>query len=182
MIRQDYLMRMIEQLVKVLAKILFNKEGGNYKEALNNIDVAFNNITGLNYNLLNKLSAKDIISLLKISKDDSTADIKCIVIAKLLNERAEIEKLINKNNSNRFYDYQKIINLYLEGILNNKNNEIELKNYYSDVKEIIKITEDEIPPDIRFKLFKFYELSDEYDNAENELFKLRDLDYPGIKQ
>ena len=113
MIRQDYLMRMIEQLVKVLAKILFNKEGGNYKEALNNIDVAFNNITGLNYNLLNKLSAKDIISLLKISKDDSTADIKCIVIAKLLKERAEIEKLINKNNSNRFYDYQKIINLCL---------------------------------------------------------------------
>lgn len=173
---------MIEQLVKVLAKILFNKEAGNYKEAINNIDIAFNNISGLDYNLINKLSAKDIISLLGIYKDNTTTSIKCIVIAKLLKEKAEIEKLISKENSNLFYDYQKVISLYLEGILNNKNADIELRNYYSDVKEIVKIIEDEIPPDTRFGLFKFYELLGEYDNAENELFRLKNLDYPNIEE
>ena len=182
MIRQDYLMRMIEQLVKVLAKILFNKEAGNYKEAINNIDIAFNNILGLDYNLLNELSAKDIISLLGISKDDTTASIKCIVIAKLLKEKAEIEKLNSKENSSLFYDYQKVISLYLEGILNNKNTEIELRNYYSDVKEIVKIIEDEIPQDTRFGLFKFYELLGEYDKAEDELFRLKNLNYPNIEE
>lgn len=173
---------MIEQLVKVLAKILFNKEAGNYKEAINNIDIAFNNILGLDYNLINKLSAKDIISLLGIYKDNTTTSIKCIVIAKLLKEKAEIEELNSKENLNLFYDYQKVISLYLEGILNNKNTDIELSNYYSDVKEIVKIIEDEIPPDTRFGLFKFYELLGEYDNAENELFRLKDLDYPNIEE
>ncbi len=98
MIRQDYIMRMIEQLVKVLAKILFNKKEGSYQEAINNVDTAFKNILGLDFNLLNALSAKDIISLLEIAKDNSSINIKCIVIAKLLKERADIKNISNKKS------------------------------------------------------------------------------------
>ena len=95
MIREDYIMRMIEQLVRVLAKILLNKETGNYQEAKNNIETAFKNILGLDYNLVKVLSAQDIISLLKISKDDAMLSIKCIIMAKLLKERADIENSSN---------------------------------------------------------------------------------------
>ena len=149
---------MIEQMVKVLAKILFNKEAGNYNAAINDIDAAFNSITGLDYNIINDLSANDIISILKMSKDDAAVSIKCIVIAKLLKEKTDIAKLNSDENSRLVYNYQKAISLYLEGILNNKNVEIDLTSYYSDVKEIVKIIEDEIPEDIRYRLFKFYEL------------------------
>ena len=96
MIRQDYIMRMIEQLIKVLAKILFNKKEGSFQEAINNIDTAFKNILGLDFNLLNALSAKDIISLLEMAKDNASINIKCIVLAKLLKERTDIENLSNK--------------------------------------------------------------------------------------
>jgi len=166
----------------VLAKILFNKEARNYEEAINNIDTAFSNILGLDMNLLTKLSAEDIISLIRIAKDDSTASMKYIVIAKLLKEKAEIEKLSGREISVLFYDYQKVLRLYLEGILNNKNTNLELRDYYADVNEIIKIIKDEIPQDTRFKLFRFYELSGEYDKAENELFRLRNLDYNNIEE
>jgi Family of unknown function (DUF6483) len=159
MIREDYIMRMIEQLVKVLAKILFNKETKDYQEAENNIENAFKNILGLDYNLLKVLSAQDIISLLKISKDDATLSIKCIVIAKLLKERAEIENLSGSKNFNYVYAYQRVLSLYLEGILNNKNKDIDLSNYYSDVKEIVEKLGDRIPEDLKFNLNKFYEHS-----------------------
>ena len=180
MIRQDYIMRMIEQMVKVLAKILFNKEAGNYNAAINDIDAAFNSITGLDYNMINDLSANDIISILKMSKDDAAVSIKCIVIAKLLKEKTDIAKLNSDENSRLVYNYQKSISLYLEGILNNKNVEVDLSEYYSDVKEIVKILEDEIPQNTRYRLFKFYELIGEYDKAENELFRLKGLNYPNI--
>ncbi len=158
MIRQDYIMRMIEQLVKDLSEILFNKKTGNYQEAIKNIETAFNNILGLDYDLIKVLSFKDIISLLEISKDDALLNIKYIVIAKLLIEKADIENLSSLKNSDYVYrndpsdEYQKILNLFLEGILNNKNTDIDLSSYYSEVKEIIKKLKDEIPEDTRLKL------------------------------
>ncbi len=178
MIREDYIMRMIEQLVKVLAKILSNKESENYQEAINNIESAFNNILGLDYNLISALSDKDIISLLKISKDNASLEIKCIIIAKLLKEKAEINNLINNENLNLVYDYQKALSLFLEGILNNKNVDIDLRSYHVDVEEImIKINDTEISEDTRFKLSKFYELIDENGKAENELRKRKGTNY-----
>lgn len=174
-------MRMIEQLVKVLAKILFNKESGNYEEANNNIDNAFRNILGLDSNLIYSLSARDIISLLSINKENGTNSIKYIVIAKLLREQIEIKNLNNKEDLVPTYDYQKVLDLYLEGILNNTNAEISLNEYCTDVKEIVKILKDEIPNDTRFRLFKFYEILGEYDKANDELSKLGSLSYPEIK-
>ena len=82
MILQDYIMRMIAQLVKVLAKILFNKETGDFRAADKEIESAFLNITGLDYFLLKTLSDTDIISLLNVSKENSTAPIKCLMIGK----------------------------------------------------------------------------------------------------
>ena len=168
MIREDYIMRMIEQLVKVLSKILFNKETRDYQEAVNNIENAFKNILGLDYNLLKVLSAQDIISLLKISKDDATLNIKFIIIAKLLKERAEIENLSGSKNFNYVYDYQRVLSLYLQGILNNKNKDIDLRDYYSDVKEIAEKLGDNISEDLKFDLNKFYEHSGEYDKEKDE--------------
>ena len=179
MIREDYIMRMIEQLVKVLDKILFNKETENYNEALNDIEASFNKILGLDYNLINSLSGEDIISLLQISKEDTTIGIKYIIIAKLLKEKAEIKNLHNKINMNSVSDYHRPLNLFLEGILKNKNIDVDLSNYYKDVEEIVaKIDDLEISKDIRLKLINFYELIGKYDKAKNELSKLKGTNYP----
>jgi hypothetical protein len=175
-------MRMIEQLAKVLAKILFNKENGDYNSALNKINAAFNSIVGIDHNMLTQLSADDIISLLKISKDNTTAGIKCIAIAKLFKEKADIEKLNGNEKPELVYNYQKALRLYIEGILNIKNTDIDIGNFYPDVKEIVDVLDGDITPEIRIGLFKFYVLLGDYDKAENELFRLKNLDYPNIEE
>lgn len=182
MIHQDYIMRMIEQLTNVLAKIFFKKETKNYNEALTDINTASKTIVGLDLNLLEKLSADDIRSLLRIAGDDSTICMKFIAIAKLLKEKTDILRLTSQDNPEFISNYQKAISLYLEGMLNNKNTEIDLSRFYLDVKEIVNVLKDEINPETRFKLFKFYSQSGKYSLAANELFRLKEKNYPGIEE
>ena len=182
MIQQDYIMRMIEQLVQVLAKLLFNKEAKNYNGALNDIDIASKTIVGLDFKLLEELSAKDIKSLLALKKDDSTVNIKLIIIAKLIKEKTEILKLTSPDNPKIIPNYQKAISLYLEGILNNKNTEIDLSRFYQDIEEIENILKDEINTEIRFNLFKFYDHSGNTAKAGKELIKLKEMNYPDIEK
>jgi hypothetical protein len=181
MIFQDYIMRLIEQLVKVLAKILFNKKAGNYNGALESINVALNALVGLDYKLIDELGANDIISLLDYANEKPVVNIKCIVAAKLIKEKSDLLKLNKTENLTLIPNYQKAVNLILEGIINGKNAEIDLSNFYQDVKALAGLLGDEIIPEIRFKLFKFYELSGEYNNAMTELFRLKELGYPNIK-
>ena len=173
---------MIEQLVKVLAKILFNKRAGNYNDALESINNALNTLVGLDYKLIDELEANDIKSLLDYANEKPIVNIKCIVAAKLIKEKSDLLKLTKTEESKLIPNYQKAINLILEGILDNKNTEIDLSNYYQDVYEIAGLLGNEISPETRFKLFKFYELSGEYNNARTELFRLKQLIYPNIQE
>jgi hypothetical protein len=173
---------MIEQIVRVLAKILFNVEMGNYRGAFDEIDSAFKGLTGLDYNFLNSLSDKDIIALLKISEDNEITGAKCFMIGKLLKEAAGL-KAMEENNYRINSEYQKALSLYLEGILSNRNSIRLFEDYFKDIDIIIeKIKNDEISPDIRFKLFKFYELTGKFDKAEEELFSLEKLNYSEIQK
>jgi hypothetical protein len=181
MIFQDYIMRLIEQLVKVLAKILFNKRTGNYNAALESIDNALNTLVGLDHKLIDELGANDIKSLLDYANEKPIVNIKCIVAAKLIKEKSDLLKLSKTGDLILIPNYQKALNLILEGIINGKNAEIDLTNFYQDVKELAGLLGDEINPEIRFKLFKFYELSGEYNNAMTELFRLKESGYPNIK-
>ncbi|MGA8264985.1 MAG: DUF6483 family protein, partial [Ignavibacteriaceae bacterium] len=159
MIRQDYIMRMIEQLVKVLSKILLNKETGDYESAVRTTDHALKSIVGIDFSLIDKLSAGDIKLLFEMTKDNSTTGIKCIVTAKLIKEKADILKLKNNNYSKQVSNYQKALSLFLDGIIDNKNTEIDLSKFYPDINEIVKFLADEIANDTKTKLLKFYELN-----------------------
>jgi hypothetical protein len=98
MIQQDYILRMIEQLTMVLAKILFNKETKNYGEAFVDIDKTLSSIVGLDPDLIKGLSSGDIIRLLEFSSDKETAKAKCLITSKLLKESADLKYFINKED------------------------------------------------------------------------------------
>lgn len=172
-------MRLIEQLVQVLAKIVFNKKAGNLADAETDLENAFNNIVGLNSLLIESLSSQDIITLLNINKDKQAAAVKSLFTAKLLKEKAELNSL-SKKNSNQEQDYHKILSLFIYGILNNENTEMDMSIYFDDVEELAKIINNELTHETRFELFRVYDIAGRYDKAENELFRLKELNYPDI--
>lgn len=87
---------MIEQLNKVLAKILFNKDLKQYDDAILEIQKSGEKFLGVKWDTIEQLSDDDVISLLKIGGELNVG--KTIVTASLLKEEADIFKLLGKED------------------------------------------------------------------------------------
>lgn len=172
-------MRMIEQLARVLAKVFFNKQQGSYQEAVGNIENAFNTLIGFDYNMISKMSVEDITSLLTMSKE--SASVKCIIAGKLFKERTDVKEFSNSDQAEVIEGYQKSLNLFIEGLINDEDPAAnEFSGYYSDIEVVIKKSGSNIPIDLRYRLFRYYELTGNYAKAEDELFRLKDSGYNNI--
>lgn len=180
MIQKDYIMRMIEQMAEVLAKVLFNKEEGKKEEALKEIDNSFNVLVGVDSKLINSLPIEHIAELFGISKDKPTGSMKCIIAGKLLKEKSKLLQETAAEESEQCL--HKALGLFLRGILNIGYTELDLANYIDDIKEIENDLRAMLSSEEMFHLFTFYRKIKEFDKAENYLFHLKDVNYPDIKR
>ncbi len=83
MIERDYIMRMIAQLAAVLAKIFGAKNAQNYAEALQIAQGSYEQLLGLNGELVDQMDAATLIMLLGEKE-------KIKALAALLREEGEI--------------------------------------------------------------------------------------------
>jgi hypothetical protein len=105
-------------------------------------------------------------------KTDGTINAdKCIMMAKLLEEEAEIIEILGNSNE-AFYINLKALNLFLEAYLN-KDENCDLQNFFSDIDVIIeKINDYKTPVAIQNKMVDYYTKSERYDIAENILYEI----------
>ncbi len=135
---------MIEQLNKVFAKVLFNKELKQYDDAILEIQKSGEKFFGANWKTIEQLSDLDIVALLKIGGELNVG--KAIVIASLLKEEAEILELIGKENES-WRANLKAFSLYVEILMVEKTDEIMNK-----AKEVLqKIDKYNLPANIEEK-------------------------------
>ena len=167
MIQKDYIMRMIEQLSRCLAKILFNKNAGEHEAAMATVETAFRTILGIDSRLLDVLSARDIGELFGISKDPSTGGMRCIIAARLLKETAEIQEHEGVDDTSVVPTYVKSLSLYLDGILSMGYTELDVTGYCSEAGHIVDWLGNSLPSDLRLKVDTMNSLLEASDNAEN---------------
>ena len=178
MIRSDYIMRMIEQLSRVLVQIIFHKKNEDYDQAVVQINRALKSLVGLDPETIRSFSAEEIIRLLSLG--DRFESEKCLIVAKLMKEDADILQLNNPNDQSVTRLYKKALYLYLEALLAIP--DFEEESYLKDVSELIdKLQDYPITPTLKFKLFRYYEWCDQYAKAENLLYELVESDYPEIR-
>jgi hypothetical protein len=173
---------MIEQFARVLAKALFNKKAGNYSEAVNELESSFNKLIAFDYNTLAPMSDSEIISLLTLSKESAAA--KCIIAAKLFKERTAILEITSGDKAETEKGYRRSFNLFVEAMLNDDDTYYnEFEGYYSDIDAVIdKLDTFSFPFELKYKLFRFYEMTGDYAGAEDELFRLKKMDFDRIKE
>ena len=173
MFQRDYIMRMIEQLSVVLARIIFNKEIQEYDKAEKEIDSACKQFLGIDSEVIKSLSDTAIIEFLKTGeKYDSE---KSVIIAILLYEDAELDELQRGFNSSVLSTYIKSFSLFMESL--QRNPKIVKDNYIDKIQLIIKkIIDYELPVHIRFKLFQYYEIINNYAKAEDLIIELIEID------
>ncbi|MHB1418400.1 MAG: DUF6483 family protein [Bacillota bacterium] len=170
MFQKDYIMRMIEQLSIVIARVMGLKAANKHEETLQVLNEALYHFTGLSEETIEKLSYRDLINI--VCGDKEIHPEKCFMLAQLLKEKADV--YANMDEMNKAYNlYLKSFNINIATILTNTSSYLEPN--YSDIDQTIDILKQfQVPFETQMLLFRYYELTMKYDKAEDELFELLD--------
>lgn len=163
---------MVDILARALAKIIFFKDENNYKEALNELDMATKELLGMDRMFLHSLSDSQLVQL--IEPEENLLAPKCYLLGIVFKEEAEIFK--QQGNEEQYIDFNmRSLYMFVEGIERSKIM-IE-KDHLKKIDEVIdKLSDYELPRDINEKLFYYYEYTGRFDKAEDVLFSLIDED------
>lgn len=94
MLRKDYIMRMLEEFVRVLARIVLLKETKHYVDAKQELDSLSMLITGFGLKQVKSLGAEGVKYVLSLNKESEIEKIYCT--ARILKEDAMILELEGK--------------------------------------------------------------------------------------
>lgn len=168
MIRNDYIMRMIEQLSIAIANIAGLKLNKRYEEGLQRANEAFKDIFGLSSDTIDSLDYKSLMYL--IGFNDVSGRSKCLIVAQLLKEKADVYEALRKYDES--YNCQlKSMNILIEVFFADK--DLMSQEDIHKIDEIYnKINNYEIPRDSLFLLFKFFEVTGRYAKAEDTFFEI----------
>ncbi len=150
MIQKDYIMRMVEQAAKALNRIMVNKKNDSLDEAQKNVENAFNNVLGIDLQLLLLLSESDAAVLFGISNDKEIGSVKCLMAARLLKEYSEIQSKIE--NKIQLCGYTKALHYYLYGLLNIGDETLNKNEYLKEMNELLNLRGIEINEDMKLKI------------------------------
>lgn len=135
MFRKDYIMRMIEEFVKVLAKIVLLRETKNYTDSKNELDGLSRLVTGFGLEHLKSLGPEGINYVFAMNMNSHAEKIFCS--AKMIKEDAMIlEAENNLNEAEESYTLaEKLFTMASETDLDEKD---EAEKEAAEIKDILK--------------------------------------------
>ncbi len=153
MLTEDYIMRMISQAIAALMIALGLKKAGKYREALQSLDQAIEQLLGLHATLVDQL---DDSALLEMLTRDGAPDLdRVMVLADIYRERAEVYLLQGQPDSSQFAA-QRSLHLYLEAALAHEGlPEFELISKVEELRS--KIDPPSLPLETRLALLDYLE-------------------------
>ena len=168
MFRRDYLVRLIEDMTQLIAKVFDLKQERKHTEALWELDDLLQRQFRLNSKLLRSLSASDIEQLFH-NHGYLEAD-RLQSAARLLEEEAEIVQDMGREDEAVLL-YTKVLQLYLKSALNGADPELfDLPGRIRSVKERLRAYE--LPARLVRDDMAYAEQEGRYAEAENLLYQL----------
>lgn len=171
MIERDYLMRMINQLAQVLARVLLHKKAYEHPQARQALDGAYRSLLGVQAGFVRSFSDTQLIDL--FGKDAETAGVRLYVLGSLLKEEAEIIRL--QEGTDSAGQFLKALSILLSSF-HHLGKPVE-DRHITLIDECVQATTGlDVPVHVLEKLFAFYEYRERYDKAEDILFDLLAVD------
>ena len=173
MMQKDYLLRIAAELASVLTAILGFRQTKQYQAALDLIDQVFKQALGFGSDLINSVPDETLLAMLT---SFNALDVeKCLLVATLLNAEGDIY-LDQSDFDTSYYRYLKSLHLFLEVLLNYSNaNDPDI---LSHIEELLSKLEDyELPVELKINLFRYYERTGRYSQAEDTLFEVIEADH-----
>ena len=176
MIRKDYIMRMIEQLAQVMAKVMSYKQAQNFERAEEELNLAAEQFFGLKPELLDSMSAEDLISFLQL--DHVLNSQKCLILAEILRGKAELAEL-TRDPAKTDQVYSKSLRCYLQAFTVDR--DLRKRETTEKIDFLLNKTKNnKLSPDFQFRLFRYCEQVGRFAKAEDILFDLAESRHPNI--
>lgn len=168
MTQRDYILRMFEEMSRVLAQIVYHRQIKDYQAAHDLIDEQFKQTFGMSLGFINSLSDETLLAMLTTM---GTLNVdKCWLVAILLKANGEIYE-DEQDEDNSYYSYLRACNLLLEALYEQH----QTKNIetIAEVEETLDKLEDyELPLRTRQLLFWYFEHTRRYSKAQEALFDI----------
>ncbi|MBC8081231.1 MAG: hypothetical protein H7X86_12870 [Gorillibacterium sp.] len=165
MFQRDYILRMIEQMTEIVATISGLKRQHKQALAFDMIDDLLGRYFRMNSQLLNTLSEKDILAMLKLGNFIDPERI--VSLARLLKEEADLYESLHRPEE----IYKRHIKAFQLALAAAEQDEdpIDLsRDLIEELSDALKHYR--LPREITERLFLYYEKVGQYSKAEDQLF------------
>jgi hypothetical protein len=170
MIRQDYFIRMVQELTHALARVQFLRRREEYEQALQEIDRVFKQFWDINPQ--QPLSLEQLISAC-VQEEESVAE-KLVSLADLLREQGDVFALQQKASDSQ-NSYALALGLYLETLRTS----VVSMDIIEKAEQLVEQTkESRLPAEVLKRLLSYYEARGMLAKAEDVLFDWLDTSDP----
>ena len=168
MLTEDYFMRMINQMLAVLTKIIGLKDVGQYQEAQQIVNQSLEQLLGMPSGLLKQMDDSSVMNILT-TQGELVSD-RLYMVANLYELEGSL--FIDQNrNPEANLDYLRALTFYLEIALKGEH------QYSSELNDKIehlqlKLSDQDLSVDTYYLLFDYYEQLGKYNLVDNQISNL----------
>jgi len=174
MIRRDYILRMIEEFVRALARLRSLKQAQRWDEASVSLDGEFERLMGAGAQAVARLSETELLARLLQGEPTQAVRDKTFILVTLLQEAGDLEEACGRPGESRACRIKALhLLLYTLG-----SGEIgECPEFVPKIDMLTASLRDApLPPQTQAMLMQHYERTGEFAKAEDALFALLEAD------
>ena len=177
MIRRDYILRMIEEFIRALARIRSLKQDEKWNAAEDVLDEEFQRLIGQGAREIASLSETELIARLVQEGPAQAVREKIFIVATLLQEAGDAAVAQNRNDEGRAF-HLKALHLLLHALAYG-GDPAEFPEFVPKVEAVVQaLNEEPLPVGTQAMLMEHYERTGEFAKAEDALFAILDAE-PG---
>jgi hypothetical protein len=170
MIRSDYILRMIEEFMQVLARIDSLKKGQLWHEADEATDAEFKRLVGAGAQAILQMSDTELLAKIIQGEPTQVVHYKMQLVTTLLNQAGEVAAAQNRLEESRAC-YLKGLNLLLETLA--RSDESDFPDFTPKVDAfVIALQGSPLPLSTQARLMEHYERVGAFGKAEDALFAM----------
>jgi hypothetical protein len=170
MMRRDYIIRMIEEFARALARIGALKRGERWQEAAGSVDAEFQRLVGTGPEGVAKMSETELLG--RIVQGEATQSVrdKTLIVTTLLREAGDIATAQDRIEEGCAC-YLKGLHLLLETLA--RGDVFECPEFVPKVEEFLAALQDTpLPLETQGRLMEHYERAGDFGKAEDTLFAM----------
>jgi len=170
MMRRDYILRMIEEFARALARIRALKKGERWQEAAGTVDEEIQRLVGTGREGLAKLTETELLARIVQGEATQAVHDKTLIVTTLLREAGDVAVAQDRVEEGRSC-YLKGLHLLLETLA--RSDVFECPEFVPKIEEFVAaLQEAPLPLQTQGRLMEHYERAQEFGKAEDALFAM----------